>query len=145
MTKYSFFPADAASFLNDNHIEGRVYNDWRWEGFLRWNCPQIKVFLGGRSRQVYSASAARIFQHLGKGQNLAALPSLGVNLVILQSQQAALADALMKLRQPDWATIYHDGNTMILAHDGDPKSRQLIIHKNFTNQCLSCWGQTLRG
>ncbi|GEM_PF-1357357 len=126
MTKYSFFPADAASFLNDNHIEGRVYNDWRWEGFLRWNCPQIKVFLGGRSRQVYSASAARIFQHLGKGQNLAALPSLGVNLVILQSQQAALADALMKLRQPDWTTIYHDGNTMILAHDGDPKSRQLI-------------------
>ena len=126
MTKYSFFPADAASFLNDNHIEGRVYNDWRWEGFLRWNCPQIKVFMGGRSRQVYSASAARIFQHLGKGQNLAALPSLGVNLVILQSQQAVLAVALLNLYASNWATIYHDGNAIILAHEGDARSRQLI-------------------
>ena len=148
MTKYSFFPADAASFLNDNHIEGRVYNDWRWEGFLRWNCPQIKVFLGGRSRQVYSASAARIFQHLGKGQNITSLPNLGVNLVILQSQQAALADALMKLPAPNWAPIYHDGNATILAYRGDASSRQLIADAvagrlKYSNPTLEKVSQTI--
>ncbi|MBI86071.1 MAG: hypothetical protein CMJ81_22980 [Planctomycetaceae bacterium] len=126
MAKHSFFPTDAASFLNDNEIAGHVYNDWRWEGFLRWHCPQIKVFLGGRSRQVYSARAARIFQRLGNGQDIAALPGLGVNLVVLQAQEAAMADALMKSRQPDWTTIYHDGNAVILAHDGDAPSRELI-------------------
>ena len=48
-----YMPTGAAQFIADNDISGRILNEWRWEGYLRWTCPKVKVFLGGRAHQVY--------------------------------------------------------------------------------------------
>jgi hypothetical protein len=47
------FAPDAVEFINANQISGRAFNEWRWEGYLRWMCPQIKTFMGGRAQQVH--------------------------------------------------------------------------------------------
>ena len=59
-TYYMSFPPGAAAFINLNGINGRVFNEWRWEGFLRWECPQLQMFMGGRAQQAYDEDTFRL-------------------------------------------------------------------------------------
>ena len=78
MVVLHLFPVGPVEFFNANGISGRVFNEWGWEGFLRWNAPQLKVFLGGRSRQVYPPEAAVKFDRLMRGKDVRDLDTLGV-------------------------------------------------------------------
>jgi tetratricopeptide (TPR) repeat protein len=59
---HNAFAPYAAEFLKLNDIGGRYINEWRWEGFLRWNCPKLKAFMGGRAQQAYDESTFRLRQ-----------------------------------------------------------------------------------
>ena len=126
MIVYSHFPADAAKFINDNQIEGHVFNDWRWEGFLRWHCPQLKFFVGGRSRQIYTPAAFKQWMLIGLGRELDELPRLDVHLMIVGSKHEKLSRALMVAPNSTWAVIYYDRKTTILASRHSEKTQRLI-------------------
>lgn len=86
-------PVGAAEFLAANQITGRVYHDWRWEGYLHWKCPQLKLFLGGRAHQVYDRETVilgdRILADPQKTPTnpTADLANIGVHIVIVPRDQ----------------------------------------------------------
>ena len=121
MTKY---PSGAAAFLNANEVGGRIYNDWRWEGFLKWHCPQVKVFLGGRSRQVYTPEAAIRYQNVVYGGGVEHLGELGVHVMVLGRKDFRFGRSVVLSEAAKWAIVYFDGRAMILAsRDGEEASR----------------------
>jgi len=112
------FPRGAARFLVDNGISGRVFQEWRWEGYLRWKVPALKTFVGGRAHQIYTdAEAARRRQILGEADPAASLAAMEVSfaLVPLGPEYGGFVQRL--LRSPDhrWAYLYVDLRTALLV------------------------------
>lgn len=128
MIFHSAFPVDGARFINDNDIGGAFYNDRRWEGFLRWHCPQVKLFLGGRSRQVYSRETAKRYARIRRGKDgyLEDLFNIGVRFVVLARKDVGLFKKLYGLDDSPWAAIYFDSYCVILAHRDHKEGRRLI-------------------
>jgi hypothetical protein len=42
------YPLGAVKYLKENPIEGRMFNEYNWGGFLVWQYPEKKVFIDGR-------------------------------------------------------------------------------------------------
>lgn len=42
------YPLGAVRYLQEHPIEGRMFNEYNWGGFLIWQYPQKKVFVDGR-------------------------------------------------------------------------------------------------
>jgi len=45
---YGTFPAAALSFMQQKNINGRVFNELSWGGYMEWNTPQLKPFIDTR-------------------------------------------------------------------------------------------------
>lgn len=41
-------PVSAISYMQENKITEKVFNDYAWGGFMLWQSPDIKVFIDGR-------------------------------------------------------------------------------------------------
>lgn len=42
------YPLGAVEYLRGNPVEGRMFNEYNWGGFLIWQYPEKKVFIDGR-------------------------------------------------------------------------------------------------
>jgi hypothetical protein len=42
------YPFGAVNYLKENPIEGRMFNEYNWGGYLIWQYPEKKVFIDGR-------------------------------------------------------------------------------------------------
>lgn len=123
------FPVGATDFLNANGIAGRVFNEWRWEGYLRWRAPQLRLYMGGRAHQVYSeASALERYEILAGRDTAARLRAMDVHLALVPLN-ADLGTFVLRLLQstgPPWAYLYCDRRSAVLADLGDPTTRTLV-------------------
>ena len=43
------FPKAALEFMQGHHINGRIFNNYGWGGYMEWNAPQVKPFIDGRA------------------------------------------------------------------------------------------------
>jgi hypothetical protein len=133
-------PVEAAEFLAANRIKGRVFNEWRWEGYLHWRCPDVKVFLGGRAHLVYDPATdalstriladARQFPdpryHVNPTKDLA---DTGVHLVVIPSSEDAYSGLLWHLVErpgATWGFLYFDGKDVVLADAAWPETAELL-------------------
>jgi len=39
----------ALEFMQRQHINGRIFNNYGWGGYMEWNAPQLKPFIDGRA------------------------------------------------------------------------------------------------
>jgi len=127
MILYHEFPDAAAQFINDNQLEGNVFNEWKWEGFLRMHCPQLKVFLGGRSRQAYPASAAKQFVKITNGADPDLLSQAGINIryLIITNKQSRLYYKVMLDTKFPWQVIFMDDRSVVAANQNNPEARRV--------------------
>jgi hypothetical protein len=42
------YPAAALAFMQRQHLNGRIFNEYRWGGYMEWNAPELKPFIDGR-------------------------------------------------------------------------------------------------
>ncbi|NQU75650.1 MAG: hypothetical protein HQ546_04945 [Planctomycetes bacterium] len=124
----SNFPGDAAEFLAANDITGRVYNDWRWEGYLRWRCPKLKLWIGGRAQQVHDEKTYLQAIGLAIKPSQEVLSENDVHLVVIPGggKYAKLIRTLTMGPQALWAVIYFDGYNLVLADVTVESTRGLI-------------------
>jgi hypothetical protein len=105
-------PVRAVEFIRQNHLEGRMVNDYTWGGYLLWALPEHKVFVDGRTD---------IYEWTGVLRDYAAWALLQTdprNLLekyhvdfCLLSREAPIAHVLPLL--PDWKMIYSDDRSAI--------------------------------
>jgi len=110
------FPADLAAFVNANSISGNMLNFWDWEGFLRWKCPRIKVFVGGRAQQVYTEEACMTYLDLLYGKcDIGKLEEYGIRLIALPTIGKEYRRIVEKaVNEKSWIVIYEDAISILL-------------------------------
>jgi hypothetical protein len=133
MIVYSMFPPAPRDFINDNHLSGRIFNEWRWEGYLHWYCPQLEMFVGGRAQQVYDVETYKLQRGmLGGEEPPTILEQLGVRWMVVPRNESyeALLPNCMYAKDSKWAAIFCDGENIVLADSALPECLQAI------NGCL---------
>ena len=108
------FPVAAADWLEDQTIEGTMFNYFPWGGYLLYRFwPSERVFIDGQT-DFYGEQLTRQYEQvitLGDGwQDV--LNQHNVSLVIMPAD-SALASFLQSL--PEWKAIYRDQTSLILA------------------------------
>ena len=43
------YPRLALQFMQGKHINGRIFNNYGWGGYMEWNAPELKPFIDGRA------------------------------------------------------------------------------------------------
>jgi hypothetical protein len=129
---------DLAEFVNANDISGRVYQEWRWEGYLRWRCPQLELYVGGRAQQVYTeAQDERRLAILTGPMGRYLLKDEDIRMVMVPNDfgprgtYSRLMASLGLLNPspenpPHWAFLYCDEDAMMLVDTRDPNMAELI-------------------
>jgi hypothetical protein len=109
------FPVEVGRFFSDNHLGGNVYGAWEWEGYLRWACPRVKVFFGGRAQQIYNENDLAAHDRACDPQaGPGWLQQNQVHLVVLSPADATVMLPSL-LAGGNWAIIFHDGLNAVLA------------------------------
>lgn len=44
----NFYPVKAVEYIKENDLNGRIFNQYGWGGYLIWKLPEHKVFVDGR-------------------------------------------------------------------------------------------------
>jgi hypothetical protein len=126
-------PLGAAEFLAANHVTGRVFHEWEWEGYLHWKCPGLKLFVGGRAHQVYDPAtdelATRILTdpRTHRVDPTAELVAVGVHLVTvpIDPRYAPLMWHLTERPQATWACVYCGPREVVAADLLAPETAEL--------------------
>lgn len=110
------YPYQALSYLQTFHPNGRVFNEFRWGGYLIWNTPHIPVFIDSR---------VDVFEHNGVFADYLHAIRLKDSLPILDryriryvlfERDAPLPYLLEQTRQ--WRVLYQDNTTVLLERMG---------------------------
>jgi hypothetical protein len=43
------YPAAALEFMQRQQLNGRIFNQYVWGGYMEWNAPELKPFIDGRA------------------------------------------------------------------------------------------------
>jgi len=121
----AIFPEETAEFFTDNELRGNVLTDWEWEGYFYWHYPQIRVSIGGRSRQVYSAAQVRRAQQAYRARDPSVYRQLNIDLILTHDGRGD-ANRLFSEPNTPWRIIYYDGQAVVAALKNDPEGKNLI-------------------
>lgn len=113
------YPCEALQYLRNFHPDGKVFNDFRWGGYLIWNTPQVPVFIDSR---------VDIFEHHGVLADYLHVVQLGDSLQILNhnniryvlfEKNTPLSYFLMHV--PGWKIDYRDSKTVLFERTRDSR------------------------
>lgn len=45
----SEYPNGALQYVQQQHLKGRIFNQYKWGGYIEWNAPELKTFIDGRA------------------------------------------------------------------------------------------------
>lgn len=107
------YPAAALQFMEQQHLNGKIFNEYMWGGYMEWNAPDLKPLIDGR---------ADIFVHNGVFDDVVKANAINEPLGILKKYQ--IDYALLKPAQPltyilrhspGWHVIYEDKIAVLLG------------------------------
>ena len=105
------FPTSALSYMQSRQLQGRVFNEYVWGGYILWQTPEIKTFIDGRTD---------IFEYGGVLRDYLDATSLKNSFSVLDKYQiryvlfppeAPLAYSLK--HNAAWRTVYSDDVAVI--------------------------------
>ena len=108
------FPTAALEFMQRQHIDGRVFNqDW-WGGYMEWNAPQLKPFIDGRfDIFVYNGTFDDYIKAVVIQTPFEILDKYRIDYVLLEPQQPL---GYVLQHSPAWRTIYSDKVAVLFEH-----------------------------
>ena len=129
MLELDAFPRKAAEFLAGNDVRGRVYNEWRWEGYLRWVVPRLRLFVGGRAQQIYDwPTVERALAVPSSPAPATDLAKLGVEVVVVPMHLTYdhMVERLALRESARWLIVYYDGRDAVLVDSQATVHRVLV-------------------
>jgi len=106
------YPVRATAFASDSHLQGPMYNDFNWGGFLIFNLRDQPVSIDGRN-DLYGDELLRRAVDTAGAVNWQSDPDLARANFVLLDRTAPLAAALSK--EPTYRTVYQDHIAIIFA------------------------------
>ena len=107
-------PVDAVKFLQEEKLEGLIYNAYEWGDYLRWAAgPRTQIFLNSHAHLV-PVEVWRSYRTIAAGSNnsLDLLDRYGAEVVFVDlARHRELISTLKKT--DDWREVYRDGIAVI--------------------------------
>ncbi len=88
------FPARAASFVAEQHLEGPLYNHFDWGGYLIWRLPQLPVAMDGRTNLHGDERLLRSYKTWAGERGWDSDPELQAAGVVIASTESPLCSLL---------------------------------------------------
>lgn len=128
------YPIQSADFMAQNHLDGRLLNDFSYGGWLDWKCP-APVFIDGRLETM----GADLFNQYRESFYPGRLPGILSNYGI----QMVLADHMMDtpwttqlMGMPEWRLLYFDAGAALYVRSD---YRNDLVPTSW-DQVLAQWG-----
>lgn len=124
VTRLDQTPQEAIEFLRRNKLEANLFTEWTQAAVVRFGAPTVKIFIDGRSQQVFDERHyLRYMKLLGMPpgyEKIAAreLEECGTNGVLLRRTPSAIQLIRLLDANPDWERIYSDRTTLLYARRG---------------------------
>lgn len=118
------YPVQAVEYLRHHSIPGRMFNSYRFGGYLLWSMgPQHKVFIDGRGDLFEETGAFADYLRVInlKPDALAILKSYRIGSVLV-ARNAPLATLLAAT--PSWERVYQDKVSELFVREPSPASSQ---------------------
>jgi len=117
----TLYPVEAVDFIIENNLQGNMYNDINWGGYLIWRlAPERKVFIDGRNlnENVYFKAVAIENAYAGIWESL--LESYNVNYIIVPFPRPdgsfpGFVNVLLK--DSNWTLVFFRSNSMIFIRN----------------------------
>jgi hypothetical protein len=143
-------PANAADFLLEHHIKGRIFNTYAQGGYLLWRLwPEQQVFLDGRAlNEGVAADIQRIEMNAaadaGGKSSEQLLKDYGIDVIVMDSFDPVagnayyLPAALADPSQKEWKLVYQDIHDVIYMRNPPPDVKPLNSLDALTSMEAQC-------
>jgi hypothetical protein len=106
------YPRAALEFMQRQHINGRIFNQYRWGGYMEWNAAELKPFIDGRwDIFVYNGTFYDFLKATSLKESFEVLDKYRIEYVLLEPNQPL---AYLLKRSPAWQLIYSDKVAVLL-------------------------------
>jgi hypothetical protein len=100
------YPRAALEFMQRQHLNGRIFNQYKWGGYMEWHAPELKPFVDGRADIfVYNGVFEDFLRATALKHSFEILDKYKIDYVFLQPNQPL--DYLLE-HSPAWHPIYSD-------------------------------------
>ena len=100
------YPTAALEFMQRQHINGRIFNQYAWGGYMEWNAPELKPFIDGRADIfVYNGVFDDFLRATALKHSFEILDKYKIDYVLLPPNQPL---AYLLEHSPAWHAIYTD-------------------------------------
>jgi hypothetical protein len=107
------YPEGAIAYMKANRIQGRVFHEWIWGGYLLWHAPELKVFVDGRGEPYGPNGVFKDYLSAVSNQDTEAVLDKYQVEYVLMPTDSVLVKALES--NPKWIVRYSD-ETSVLFH-----------------------------
>jgi hypothetical protein len=112
----SQFDPELTAFVNRHGLAGRTLADYSQAGYIRWQCPSIRVFIDGRAQQVYDGQRLKIWMQIQNGQRLPTPPPVSATYVMftLNKHNNGMLKRCRSENSP-LRTVFDNGRSVIMV------------------------------
>jgi hypothetical protein len=106
------YPRAALEFMQRQHLNGRIFNQYVWGGYMEWNAPELKPFTDGRADIFVYNGALDDYLKAGSIQTpFEILDKYRIDYVLLQPKRPL---GYLLEHSPAWRPIYTDKVAVLL-------------------------------
>ncbi len=100
------FPKNALRFMQQHKLDGRIFNQYAWGGYMEWNTPQFKPFIDGRADIfVYNGVFRDFLRATAVDNSFEILNKYKIEYVLLPPGAPM---AYLLRHSSEWRTVYSD-------------------------------------
>ena len=106
------YPTAALEFMQRQHLNGRIFNQYVWGGYMEWNAPELKPFTDGRTDIfVYNGSFDDYLKAGSIQTPFEILDKYRIDYVLLEPRRPL---TYLLEHSPAWRPIYTDKVAVLL-------------------------------
>jgi tetratricopeptide (TPR) repeat protein len=121
------FPDRAMAFIENNNIQGNMFNSYGIGGYLIWHSPERKVFIDGRYRRLYSTEFYGEYLEMCEKPDAWKLAEerWGFEYALLEYDLRTWCFPKHLMENPAWALVYWDNHSFLYLKRTE-KNRPII-------------------
>ena len=106
------YPKAALEFMQQQHLNGRIFNQYKWGGYMEWHAPEVKTFVDGRADIfVYNGVFEDFLRATSLKRSFEILDKYKIDYVFLQPNEPLV---YLLEHTPGWRPTYSDKIAVLL-------------------------------
>ena len=112
------YPKAALAFMQQHHINGRIFNQYKFGGYMELNAPEYKTFIDGRADlYIYAGVFYDYLRASALQHTFEILDKYEVQYVLVDPAEPMV---YMLQHSPGWRTIYTDKVAVLIERTANP-------------------------